>query len=718
MSSIELRIHGVSGTPPEDMLYTGPVTYDLSSRAAKVYEVEKDPWDVRAFHWGSLTAGKWYTAFWILLAPFALANSAGWMIDRKTAFTRAFGRLSGLALTGLMFAQVARALVDIPYREMAQRSSNPAAWMFWIFVAVSSLLVLGLGYFSTQSTFGRLSIRERVFLVFSPNPKHMSPPEFWDSGVPKSQWDDPAHEAVLTDSAMWSTHAMVHRLRRLHLAGGMVVLSLAGTSGLPKSENLRTTVIVTGVVLAALILTTTWFPNSIVFARWPTAVSTLLTTVLVGLTASAILSNTPSSGTGVSETGDLFAQSGHLAFVMVLVLAASAGLAVLGQSMAGTFGNFWRAGWASLGILVVGALIGAALGITAALMTETFLSNEAASVSEPEQWAALAMLILILSLAVGFLLFFMFPLTMMRPLDRRATATDDELNSSHESASESVIRRSVLRTRFLLSYAGLFGLAAAIFVAIQTCEPWACDANKLNLPSGRFVWDWKLELSGLTFDMSTLVGFALLLAVAGPALLILWSIIRGLSSGQESRRQVGILWDLGSFWPRWHHPLAPPAYAPNAISRLEEEIDNRNPMVLAAHSQGSVISAVAIYKIATRDLSKQAKENKRLPGLFLTYGSQLGILYPLLFPTVGFDDLVKKVDEEMHERWINLWRRSDQIGGQYIPQLGIRNWHISTGAGHSQYELTPEYCVARNRVFSFEIAELDDTELIDCWESD
>ena len=118
----ELRLHGMSGTPPRELLYTEPVTYDRSNSNTKVWETDRDDlpeseFRVKAFHWGSLTSGSKITAFWILLSPFVFANVAGWMVDdvdetRPSRWQVAMIRLAGLGLTALFVSQLAVVFVD------------------------------------------------------------------------------------------------------------------------------------------------------------------------------------------------------------------------------------------------------------------------------------------------------------------------------------------------------------------------------------------------------------------------------------------------------------------------------------------------------------------------------------------------------------------------------------------------------------------------------
>src|SRR3984893_4847130 len=83
----ELRVHGVSGTPAEDMLdrpLIGQVAGDKEAgffRPRTEYGATRGPGGARleAYRWGNLTAGAAARAFWLLLLPFTLANVMVWL---------------------------------------------------------------------------------------------------------------------------------------------------------------------------------------------------------------------------------------------------------------------------------------------------------------------------------------------------------------------------------------------------------------------------------------------------------------------------------------------------------------------------------------------------------------------------------------------------------------------------------------------------------------
>lgn len=152
---------------------------------------------------------------------------------------------------------------------------------------------------------------------------------------------------------------------------------------------------------------------------------------------------------------------------------------------------------------------------------------------------------------------------------------------------------------------------------------------------------------------------------------------------RATRRVVGILWDVAAFWPRACHPLAAPCYAERTVPDLVTFITAyrvRHPdgaLVLAAHSQGTVISAATIRQLATFDaITKTGSRLDVVPQMaFLSFGCVLRRLYGRFFP-VYFGP------RELHDlevvlgggaaddgtprrpRWRNLWRYTDYLGGQ------------------------------------------------------
>jgi hypothetical protein len=91
-------------------------------------------------------------------------------------------------------------------------------------------------------------------------------------------------------------------------------------------------------------------------------------------------------------------------------------------------------------------------------------------------------------------------------------------------------------------------------------------------------------------------------------------------------------------------------------------------VVLAGHSQGSVIGAALLAQLATAD-ALELGERPVLPHVaFLSYGCVLRRLYARFFPAYFGLRVLRQLADDLTAdgglpRWRNLWRRSDHVGG-------------------------------------------------------
>src|SRR6476620_1744470 len=130
---VELRVHGVSGTPPEALLScpTEFLEEVAGDKSAGFYR--RQPWledatsgppgawrkVLEAYSWGGLTSGPASRAVWLLFLPFIFINLAHWMLPpaNKQRFAAAVSvallRLIALSFTLTLMLAAAVAVMDV-----------------------------------------------------------------------------------------------------------------------------------------------------------------------------------------------------------------------------------------------------------------------------------------------------------------------------------------------------------------------------------------------------------------------------------------------------------------------------------------------------------------------------------------------------------------------------------------------------------------------------
>ncbi|RZB18832.1 hypothetical protein StrepF001_07700 [Streptomyces sp. F001] len=182
----------------------------------------------------------------------------------------------------------------------------------------------------------------------------------------------------------------------------------------------------------------------------------------------------------------------------------------------------------------------------------------------------------------------------------------------------------------------------------------------------------------------------------------------------SARRTIGILWDVGTFWPRAAHPFAPPCYAERAVPDLTWRITTwtrttGGRLVISGHSQGSVLAAAAAWQLTPTVRKRVA---------LLTYGSPLERLYGRWFPAHFGPAALTALHHDV-DCWANLYRLTDPIGGPVRlpddsePEVdreplqdplahGRTDLHPLPAPvlGHSEYQADPAFGAERARLLA------------------
>jgi hypothetical protein len=178
-------------------------------------------------------------------------------------------------------------------------------------------------------------------------------------------------------------------------------------------------------------------------------------------------------------------------------------------------------------------------------------------------------------------------------------------------------------------------------------------AARTGLPPGPAAASWPGPLPALAETVQALGSWLM-----GAMVVVLVAMGRRAYRDAAARRTIGILWDVGTFWPRAAHPFAPPCYAERAVPDLTWRMctwtaRTGGRLVISGHSQGSVLAAAAVWQLDPDTRGRVA---------LLTYGSPLERLYGRWFPACFGPGPLRALSEEV-DCWRNLWRLTDPIGG-------------------------------------------------------
>ncbi|MGC4746095.1 hypothetical protein ACLQ28_10590 [Micromonospora sp. DT201] len=660
---VELRVHGVSGAGANQVLNRPNVHQVAGDRSGGFYRPRPGYPDstgtggvtLEAYRWSDLPSGTAVrTLSLVFLLPFMLCNVALWMHPATGAWKNvilAVCRVLALTLTMLYVLSIVGMAVDlIAWRCMDTPSCLAGrSWLSWLggrptglrlgVLALVPVAAIGLVWWlSTRLSHSFDAFRTR----------------------------DPAtskHE--LSAVGQWDGAPLVGRLRSVHVAAAFATLDgslLAARSSQHRSGTMVVLLAATGAVLLTclVLLCVPWIdrtdptPGMDAFFRGLRTIACGLTILVI---VHIVISPAPwSQSRSLPGYGAIVAWLFVSQTVLVLILAAVV---------------IWRRGGrrpadggrpAPLRALGSPVFVTIAAGLAVAFSAE--LVYRTADVLDREQTTADSLLtspplaykwaIFSFFLAVLGALLTAGAVTVLSRRSRwraaRAIVVADFPHAPPEAANRlRQVEQAVARARFTerlepltVVYAGLaaLGLATSVLGLFQI-----------------FPGDVLQEYVGLP---DSFVNFFIGTGSYVIAAIVLGLVIGGVFAYRTAgfRRYVGILWDLGTFWPRAAHPFAPPCYAERAVPELAKRIsylvEQGQGVLLTGHSHGSVLLAATVLQLPTRITDRVA---------LLTYGSPLRRLYSRLFPGYVNVSTLQEIGDRVGWRWVNLWRDTDPIGG-------------------------------------------------------
>ncbi|MBO3747593.1 hypothetical protein J5X84_16065 [Streptosporangiaceae bacterium NEAU-GS5] len=665
----ELRIHGVSGTPPEGMLNSPTVRLVHGDRTTGFYRrwwpggpPSSPDGDVpgrrhrEAYAWGGLTSGGKMDALWLLLLPFALANLACFMLPRPAGgwarrlrhAVEAGQRLFALLLTAVLVNAAIRSSVDLigwQCTSPGKPCAGPAApvWIRWIgdlsgpvvsrrlaFTALVPLAVIALLWWLGRKTWQR-DERQPMCGVGGQDRPLLARPRLWHGAEP------------------------VRRLRQLHIGFALGAVGLAVAAPFtPERTGLTLAVANAAVQGAAALLVVhpgiarrvdpgernpaEWYLKPLCSGLRAAALAIVVTTIAI---AFAGLRGSHREQVLLPAFGDRQAEFALLAALAVGLFAAILVLAVLDRPRTPPANPLERrAMWGLVSWFVMMCAAGAAnaLALGATFWCASFFGGGRPLELEDTAWWT-ATLIPVLGLCLVVVV-----VVLLRVRNGARRRLLDQLNRPPlDDFYERPERGGVAGVWALASLTDRAGLVLVPITLVGLIGTTVITV--LN-------YGYHSPLTGWMGLLATAGSWAITTLVVG-----LFVLGRRTYSDSKLRRMVGVVWDVATFWPRAVHPLAPPCYTERVIPDLLGRIpvlvtgdDDR--VVLSGHSQGSVIAAATVLHL-------DGDPARRVT--LLTHGSPLRRLYATYFPAYFGAGSLAAVRDTV-PKWVNLYRLSDPIG--------------------------------------------------------
>ncbi|MFE6774235.1 hypothetical protein ACFVFD_35175 [Streptomyces fimicarius] len=713
-TALELLVHGVGGATPQEMLgdprtvrVTGDATAAVYRRTEDAHG-EKHPERYRdepvaeAYCWSGLTSGNGSRALWLLLLPFMVVNLAHWMRPTATGRTRAvrlYGvlvRLVALSLTVLLTAAACEVALDLLAWQCAgaEACAERRSWLGFLSahqggwwsqpgrrLALAALVpaaLVGLLWYLSNRTWSAYEAQRPLdggeIDAYDPDGSQ----EAHGPGAPDPDDADGAPRPpapvrpALGRPGFWYGRRLVARLRAAHTAAGFLTVAAAVAGAAARHDRSAGgtvpqfigAAVEGGIALCALVVVWVVCRRGRSERTRDTRLDAALITYLPGsalallalsvLFASWSRPDWQSSGSLPGEATFRLLALGQGVLVVVLAMVARGLYRRTPEPRTILYGLGGPA-VAMLACALGGVMTGGVAQRVADWLdgSGTPGMGHGTDIAGPPvllSWQASVIPVLLLLLLVPVLV---LVVRTARAARRLGPVIEAEYAPEAPDAGRT---RRIARIR-----------ATA---ALTDSAPWivgVVSAATLLLGAGAIAGSWRSdEVPGRAADGSGpllesfaeaaqstgswLIGFGFILFVAGG---------RRAYKDASARRTIGILWDVGTFWPRAAHPFAPPCYAERAVPDLASRMSAwttttpRGRLVISGHSQGSVLAASAVWQLPDATRRRVA---------LLTYGSPLERLYGRWFPAYFGPDPLLGLHRSVH-CWRNLWRATDPIGG-------------------------------------------------------